>query len=656
MAVFPDRIVLKNSTDNQSVITDAIRSGGSDAITQGEIVLGLESGDTKLYTVDANGDIIVISTSSAAGRMIISTTEPTVGIGNLPLANGDTWYNPDPAVETIYVYSGGAWLGASSGSPGANELNELTDVSLSTTINNDEVLVYTGSSWTNRPNVVTWPMTTAGDMAYYAAPTIDDPAGPQRLPIGLTGQVLTVVDGSPTWASAGVESIGVGDLQDVDLTLPSKPLLDGSVLVYDEVASTWYPGSTDGLGTVTYVGIETPDDDILVLGGPITDAGTFALSLPIQPAFGANTYPAAKVTVNGKGIITDMATSSSGDLSDVDLSVAPTENQVLVWNETDGAWKPGDQTGGGGDPGTIASIDDIGDVDTSTDPPVNGEVLTWDNDAGLWVASAPTGGAQVISDLTDVSDEAPSDGQVLTWRTGTSDWGPAPAGSGTVTSVDGVGTNGVDVTGGPIVDSGTLTVSLSNTGVNAGSYDGANLTVDAQGRITNISNGFSDPLTTDGDMVVRISGVSARLGAGTQGQVLSIDSNGLPAWDIIPSEAGGTVTSVDVAGGAGLSSSGGPVIDSGVITLDLTNTGVVAGDYNMAAITVDVNGRITSASDGDLSQYSLSDLGDVDTVTSPPTNNQVLLWDAANSRWIADDSPGVEAVDKIVGGTFGSGL
>ena len=54
MAVFPDRIVLKNSTDNQSVITDAIRSGGSDAITQGEIVLGLESGDTKLYTDDNN--------------------------------------------------------------------------------------------------------------------------------------------------------------------------------------------------------------------------------------------------------------------------------------------------------------------------------------------------------------------------------------------------------------------------------------------------------------------------------------------------------------------------------------------------------------------------------------------------------------------------
>ena len=105
MAVFPDRIVLKNSTDNQASIVSAIESGGTDAITQGEVVLGLEQGDTKLYTLDSNGDVIVISTSSSAGRAIISTTAPTVGIGNLPLAEGDLWFNPD--VTVYYVRTGG---------------------------------------------------------------------------------------------------------------------------------------------------------------------------------------------------------------------------------------------------------------------------------------------------------------------------------------------------------------------------------------------------------------------------------------------------------------------------------------------------------------------------------------------------------------------
>ena len=61
MAVFPDRIVLKNSTDDQATITAAIQSGGTDAIAQGEIVLGLETGSAQLYTRDAVGAIVTIS-------------------------------------------------------------------------------------------------------------------------------------------------------------------------------------------------------------------------------------------------------------------------------------------------------------------------------------------------------------------------------------------------------------------------------------------------------------------------------------------------------------------------------------------------------------------------------------------------------------------
>lgn len=63
MAVFPDRIVLKNSTDDEATIVAAIEVGGADAITQGEIVLGLSDGAAALFTKDALGAIVAISGS-----------------------------------------------------------------------------------------------------------------------------------------------------------------------------------------------------------------------------------------------------------------------------------------------------------------------------------------------------------------------------------------------------------------------------------------------------------------------------------------------------------------------------------------------------------------------------------------------------------------
>lgn len=67
MAVFPDRIVLKSSSDDQDTIIAAIESGGADEISPGEVVLGLSTGAVQIYAKDAVGNIVTISGGGGGG-------------------------------------------------------------------------------------------------------------------------------------------------------------------------------------------------------------------------------------------------------------------------------------------------------------------------------------------------------------------------------------------------------------------------------------------------------------------------------------------------------------------------------------------------------------------------------------------------------------
>lgn len=340
-----------------------------------------------------------------------------------------------------------------------------------------------------------------------------------------------------------------------------------------------------------------------VLAGP--GAGSQVATLATITGLTPGSYTLADITIDSKGRITAASSGTAGNGSVTSVSIAtPPEFTVS------------------GSP--ITSSGTI----TITKASQNSNLIYASPDG---VSGVPTFRSLVSGDLpiatsTTFGASRP-DTTTLTVTNGVLSVASASLG---ITELTG------DVTAGP--GSGSQAATLANTGAVSGTYNYATIQIDAKGRvITAVSNTVGtvtsialsvpteftvsgSPITTSGTLTINKANQSANLvyagpTSGTAGapSFRSLIANDLPPatnstiGGVVPDGTTTTVTTGGVisaiSGTAGITQLTGDVTAGpgvGSQAASLATTGVAAGTYHAATITVDAKGRVTSALDSAL--------------------------------------------------------